>query len=165
MCIFSLPSSCIFPFHWCLCPIQGLILLQGSHVNELPPNPDEPGKHLFEIAPGRPVFLSISYVTLMSCVAHLNSKHSDTLVKLSRPICEIGLDRLLHCGNLCFGCNCWCDTSRKQELRCIVALDFSGAHLVCSVVWSQFFVFFCLLYFVVGANAQHRTCGKEVCSI
>lgn len=31
---------------------QGLILLQGNQVNELPPNPDEPGKHLFEIAPG-----------------------------------------------------------------------------------------------------------------
>ncbi|XP_056350576.1 rho GTPase-activating protein 22 isoform X2 [Oenanthe melanoleuca] len=31
---------------------QGLILLQGSQVNELPPNPDEPGKHLFEISPG-----------------------------------------------------------------------------------------------------------------
>ncbi|XP_075279458.1 rho GTPase-activating protein 22 isoform X2 [Opisthocomus hoazin] len=31
---------------------QGLILLQGSQVNELPPNPDEPGKHLFEITPG-----------------------------------------------------------------------------------------------------------------
>ncbi|XP_048802066.1 rho GTPase-activating protein 22 isoform X4 [Lagopus muta] len=30
---------------------QGLILLQGNQVNELPPNPDEPGKHLFEIAP------------------------------------------------------------------------------------------------------------------
>uniref|UniRef100_A0A8C0ETS1 Rho GTPase activating protein 22 n=1 Tax=Bubo bubo TaxID=30461 RepID=A0A8C0ETS1_BUBBB len=36
---------------------QGLILLQGNQVNELPPNPDEPGKHLFEIAPGRPAFL------------------------------------------------------------------------------------------------------------
>ncbi|XP_032857686.2 rho GTPase-activating protein 22 isoform X2 [Tyto alba] len=31
---------------------QGLILLQGNQVNELLPNPDEPGKHLFEIAPG-----------------------------------------------------------------------------------------------------------------
>ncbi|NXA34509.1 RHG22 protein, partial [Eudromia elegans] len=31
---------------------QGFILLQGNQVNELPPNPDEPGKHLFEIAPG-----------------------------------------------------------------------------------------------------------------
>ncbi|NXQ92820.1 RHG22 protein, partial [Sagittarius serpentarius] len=31
---------------------QGLILLQGNQVNELPPNPDEPWKHLFEIAPG-----------------------------------------------------------------------------------------------------------------
>ncbi|XP_053927604.1 rho GTPase-activating protein 22 isoform X2 [Cuculus canorus] len=31
---------------------QGLILLQGNQVNELPPNPDEPGKHLFEITPG-----------------------------------------------------------------------------------------------------------------
>ncbi|NXW59768.1 RHG22 protein, partial [Eurystomus gularis] len=31
---------------------QGLIRLQGNQVNELPPNPDEPGKHLFEIAPG-----------------------------------------------------------------------------------------------------------------
>ncbi|XP_032301501.1 rho GTPase-activating protein 22 isoform X3 [Coturnix japonica] len=31
---------------------QGLILLQGNQVNELPPNPDEPGKHLFEIAAG-----------------------------------------------------------------------------------------------------------------
>lgn len=25
-------------------------------MNELPPNPDEPGKHLFEIVPGRPLF-------------------------------------------------------------------------------------------------------------
>ncbi|NWX01608.1 RHG22 protein, partial [Caloenas nicobarica] len=31
---------------------QGLIFLQGNQVNELPPNPDEPGKHLFEIVPG-----------------------------------------------------------------------------------------------------------------
>nr|XP_009676152.1 PREDICTED: rho GTPase-activating protein 22 isoform X1 [Struthio camelus australis] len=31
---------------------QGFIPLQGNQVNELPPNPDEPGKHLFEIAPG-----------------------------------------------------------------------------------------------------------------
>ncbi|XP_064370532.1 rho GTPase-activating protein 22-like [Dromaius novaehollandiae] len=30
---------------------QGFILLQGNQVNELPPNPDEPGKHLFEITP------------------------------------------------------------------------------------------------------------------
>uniref|UniRef100_A0A8B9P0M6 Rho GTPase activating protein 22 n=1 Tax=Apteryx owenii TaxID=8824 RepID=A0A8B9P0M6_APTOW len=35
---------------------QGFIPLQGNQVNELPPNPDEPGKHLFEIAPGRPAF-------------------------------------------------------------------------------------------------------------
>lgn len=53
---FSSPSLWPFPFHWCLCPLQGLILLQGNQVNELPPNPDEPGKHLFEIAPGRPAF-------------------------------------------------------------------------------------------------------------
>ncbi|XP_069719355.1 rho GTPase-activating protein 22 isoform X4 [Phaenicophaeus curvirostris] len=31
---------------------QGLIVLQGNQVNELPPNPEEPGKHLFEIIPG-----------------------------------------------------------------------------------------------------------------
>uniref|UniRef100_A0A8C6ZVL3 Rho GTPase-activating protein 24 n=1 Tax=Nothoprocta perdicaria TaxID=30464 RepID=A0A8C6ZVL3_NOTPE len=37
---------------------QGFIPLQGNQVNELPPNPDEPGKHLFEIAPGRPAFPS-----------------------------------------------------------------------------------------------------------
>ncbi|XP_043939025.1 rho GTPase-activating protein 25 isoform X2 [Protopterus annectens] len=31
---------------------QGVILLQGSRVNELASNPDEPGKFLFEITPG-----------------------------------------------------------------------------------------------------------------
>ncbi|CAL8300258.1 unnamed protein product [Merluccius merluccius] len=31
---------------------QGCILLQGSQVNELPANQDEPGRHLFEIVPG-----------------------------------------------------------------------------------------------------------------
>ncbi|XP_053292223.1 rho GTPase-activating protein 22 isoform X1 [Pleuronectes platessa] len=31
---------------------QGCIPLQGSQVNELPANPDEPGRHLFEIVPG-----------------------------------------------------------------------------------------------------------------
>lgn len=64
---FSLPSSWLFPFHWCLCPLQGLILLQGNQVNELPPNPDEPGKHLFEIAPGRPAF---------PCTFNITSSHS-----------------------------------------------------------------------------------------
>jgi len=50
-------------FHWCLYPLQGLILLQGNQVNELPPNPDEPGKHLFEIAPGRPASLFTFCIT------------------------------------------------------------------------------------------------------
>ncbi|XP_044521714.1 rho GTPase-activating protein 22 [Gracilinanus agilis] len=31
---------------------QGFIPLQGNQVTELLPNPEEPGKHLFEIAPG-----------------------------------------------------------------------------------------------------------------
>lgn len=31
---------------------QGCILLQGCQVNELTANPDEPGRHLFEIVPG-----------------------------------------------------------------------------------------------------------------
>ncbi|XP_067276754.1 rho GTPase-activating protein 22 isoform X2 [Pseudorasbora parva] len=31
---------------------QGCIQLQGSQVNELTANPDEPGRHLFEIVPG-----------------------------------------------------------------------------------------------------------------
>ncbi|KAG7492634.1 hypothetical protein MATL_G00016380 [Megalops atlanticus] len=31
---------------------QGCIPLLGSQVNELTPNPDEPGRHLFEIVPG-----------------------------------------------------------------------------------------------------------------
>lgn len=53
---FSLPSLWPSPFHWCLYCLQGLIFLQGNQVNELPPNPDEPGKHLFEIVPGRPLF-------------------------------------------------------------------------------------------------------------
>ncbi|XP_025906116.1 rho GTPase-activating protein 22-like [Nothoprocta perdicaria] len=38
---------------------QGFIPLQGNQVNELPPNPDEPGKHLFEIAPVIPTLLSV----------------------------------------------------------------------------------------------------------
>uniref|UniRef100_A0A674K3U2 Rho GTPase activating protein 22 n=1 Tax=Terrapene triunguis TaxID=2587831 RepID=A0A674K3U2_9SAUR len=33
---------------------QGFIPLQGNQVSELTPQPEEPGKHLFEIAPGRP---------------------------------------------------------------------------------------------------------------
>lgn len=54
---FSFTFFVAFPFpDWCLCPLQGLIFLQGNQVNELPPNPDEPGKHLFEIVPGRPLF-------------------------------------------------------------------------------------------------------------
>lgn len=32
-------------------------------MNELPPNPDEPGKHLFEIAPGRPASLFTFCIT------------------------------------------------------------------------------------------------------
>ncbi|KAI2657896.1 Rho GTPase-activating protein 22 [Labeo rohita] len=32
---------------------QGCIPLQGSQVNELTANPEEPGRHLFEIVPGR----------------------------------------------------------------------------------------------------------------
>ncbi|XP_053180698.1 rho GTPase-activating protein 25 isoform X1 [Scomber japonicus] len=31
--------------------VQGVIQLRFSKVNELPPNPDDPGKHLFEIIP------------------------------------------------------------------------------------------------------------------
>ncbi|KAM6156667.1 rho GTPase-activating protein 22 [Erethizon dorsatum] len=31
---------------------QGLISLQGTQVTELPPGPEDPGKHLFEISPG-----------------------------------------------------------------------------------------------------------------
>lgn len=70
-CLSSFPYSLWpFPFHWCLCPLQGLILLQGNQVNELPPNPDEPGKHLFEIAPGRPAF---------PCTFNIISSHSHRL--------------------------------------------------------------------------------------
>lgn len=38
----------------CLSPIQGFISLQGTQVTELLPDPEDPGKHLFEITPGRP---------------------------------------------------------------------------------------------------------------
>nr|XP_056706520.1 rho GTPase-activating protein 22 [Euleptes europaea] len=31
---------------------QGFILLRGSQVREVPPNPEDPGKYLFEIGPG-----------------------------------------------------------------------------------------------------------------
>nr|XP_028682177.1 rho GTPase-activating protein 22 isoform X7 [Macaca mulatta] len=31
---------------------QGFISLQGTQVTELPPGPEDPGKHLFEISPG-----------------------------------------------------------------------------------------------------------------
>lgn len=79
-----------FPLSQCLCPLQGLILLQGNQVNELPPNPDEPGKHLFEIAPGRSAFpctLNISshshWWLLMTTELYFTSKHSDTLTRLS----------------------------------------------------------------------------------
>ncbi|KAJ3608138.1 hypothetical protein NHX12_025188 [Muraenolepis orangiensis] len=48
---------------------QGCIPLQGCQVNELSANPDEPGRHLFEIVPGEILttnasihFLIISYV-------------------------------------------------------------------------------------------------------
>lgn len=34
------------------CTFQGCIPLQGCLVNELTANPDEPGRHLFEIVPG-----------------------------------------------------------------------------------------------------------------
>ncbi|XP_070926049.1 rho GTPase-activating protein 22 isoform X17 [Macaca nemestrina] len=36
---------------------QGFISLQGTQVTELPPGPEDPGKHLFEISPGRPEHL------------------------------------------------------------------------------------------------------------
>lgn len=36
-----------------VCLFQGCILLQGCQVNELVANPDEPGRHLFEIVPGK----------------------------------------------------------------------------------------------------------------
>uniref|UniRef100_A0A8C3HFU1 Rho GTPase activating protein 22 n=1 Tax=Chrysemys picta bellii TaxID=8478 RepID=A0A8C3HFU1_CHRPI len=42
---------------------QGFIPLQGNQVSELTPQPEEPGKHLFEIAPGRPAFPFPSYLT------------------------------------------------------------------------------------------------------
>lgn len=35
-----------------VCLFQGCIPLQGCQVNELIANPDEPGRHLFEIVPG-----------------------------------------------------------------------------------------------------------------
>lgn len=35
------------------CLFQGCIPLQGCQVNELTANPDEPGRHLFEIVPGK----------------------------------------------------------------------------------------------------------------
>lgn len=35
-----------------LCLFQGCIPLQGCQVNEHIANPDEPGRHLFEIVPG-----------------------------------------------------------------------------------------------------------------
>lgn len=66
-CLLCLSFLYLFhsPSHFtCLCPLQGLILLQGNQVNELPPNPDEPGKHLFEIAPGRPASPFTSCITL-----------------------------------------------------------------------------------------------------
>lgn len=37
----------------CLCVFQGCIPLQGCQVNEHIANPDEPGRHLFEIVPGK----------------------------------------------------------------------------------------------------------------
>ncbi|KAJ7397645.1 hypothetical protein BTVI_133644 [Pitangus sulphuratus] len=47
---------------------QGLILLQGNQVNELPPNPDEPGKHLFEITPGVSRMIKLhSFFTVTVC--------------------------------------------------------------------------------------------------
>lgn len=48
------PSVCFFPHLFLslgLSP-QGCIPLQGSQVNELPANQDEPSRHLFEIVPG-----------------------------------------------------------------------------------------------------------------
>lgn len=49
---------------------QGFIPLQGNQVNEVIPNSEEPGKHLFEITSGRTDFflstLSISYFTYLT---------------------------------------------------------------------------------------------------
>lgn len=64
----AFPPSLVF-----LCPLQGFIPLQGNQVSELAPNLDEPGKHLFEIAPGRPAFPSPSYLTLGCPSAHISN--------------------------------------------------------------------------------------------
>lgn len=56
--LMAFPPSLVF-----LCPLQGFIPLQGNQVSELTPHAEEPGKHLFEIAPGRPAFPFPSYLT------------------------------------------------------------------------------------------------------
>lgn len=47
---FSALSYCLL----CLSPFQGFVSLQGTQVTELLPDPEDPGKHLFEITPGKP---------------------------------------------------------------------------------------------------------------
>lgn len=42
--------------------LQGCIPLQGSQVNELSVNQDEPGRHLFEIVPGELAWWQVCYV-------------------------------------------------------------------------------------------------------
>lgn len=48
------PFSAFSAFLLCLSPFQGFISLQGTQVTELLPDPEDPGRHLFEITPGRP---------------------------------------------------------------------------------------------------------------
>ncbi|RMC11579.1 hypothetical protein DUI87_11700 [Hirundo rustica rustica] len=66
---------------------QGLILLQGSQVNELPPNPDEPGKHLFEITPAEA--FNVLVVKLLLRSRHLSSAAG--CVKFGCGSCSIGV--------------------------------------------------------------------------
>ena len=77
---------------------QGCIPLQGCQVNELTANPDEPGRHLFEIVPGEfPTSFLIAYFSITS---HLSRNNTTTLhsVHLSNFIYLIFSSALLVLG-------------------------------------------------------------------
>lgn len=56
-----------------VCVFQGCITLQGCQVNELTANPDEPGRHLFEIVPGEIHYPLLSSPTICTHCPRLNT--------------------------------------------------------------------------------------------
>lgn len=82
----SYPSVCFSPtcFSHSACLLQGCIPLQGSQVNELSANQDEPSRHLFEIVPGELELRQICCVRTWASASGLGQVRTKKVLEKNR---------------------------------------------------------------------------------